>query len=304
LGRPESYERLKLPGNIQRQANPGKIIRKMINSGFMRSRKNVTIDIKDGSSEAYNPHYIVPAVDRAARILSLLRTEGREMTIAEIADATGWHKSSVHKLLVTLNYHGLLDRDALTKRYSLGVALSEYGRIALNNLDIRYAAKPFLKTLVECSGETAGLSILRGTKMIFVDIEEPQIQIRVSLFVGMRSPVTATSNGKAVLAWFPESRLNEIIQIEGLPATTKKSIVKPAAFRAELAATRERGYATDFEEFEEGVAGVSAPVFESSGQVMGAICVAMPAFRMRKDKIRRYGKKCAELASQLSSLLK
>jgi predicted transcriptional regulator len=56
--------------------------------------------------------YIVPAVDRAARILMLLRAQGRDMTIAEITEATGWHKSSVHKLLVTLSHHGLLDRDA------------------------------------------------------------------------------------------------------------------------------------------------------------------------------------------------
>lgn len=285
-------------------ADTGKIISMMIDSRFMLSGNNVNTNIKDGRNGANERVYIVPAVDRAARILSLLRTEGREMTMAEIADATGWHRSSVHKLLVTLSYHGLLDRDVITKKYSLGLALSEYGRIALNSLDIRYVAKPFLKTLVKYSGETAGLSVLRGTQMIFVDIEEPQIQIRVSLFVGMRSPVTTTSNGKAVLAWLPESQVDEIVKIEGLHATTKKSIIKLAAFRAELAATRERGYATDYEEYEEGVAGVSAPVFDSRGQAMGAICVAMPTFRMKKDKIRRYGKKCTELASQLSSLLR
>jgi IclR family KDG regulon transcriptional repressor len=270
----------------------------------MRPRRNVNVNLKDGNNGANKRPHMVPAVDRAARILSLLRTEGREMTSAEIADATGWHKSSVHKLLVTLNYHGLLDRDATTKRYSLGVALLEYGRVSLNSLDIRYIAKPFLKALVEYSGETAGLSILRGTQMIFVDIEEPQIQIRVSLFVGMRSPATTTSNGKAVLAWLPESQVNEIMQMEGLPAATKKSIIKPAAFLAELAATRERGYATDYEEYEEGVAGISAPVLDSRGQAMGALCVAMPVFRMTKEKIRNYGKKCAELTAQLSSILR
>ncbi len=266
----------------------------------MGRSKNST---KDGSRRTGRHSYIVPAVDRALRILSLLKTEGQGLTLGEITDATGWHKSSVYKLLMTLNNHGFLDRDEITKQYSLGITLTEYGRIALNSLDIRYVAKPFLKALVEYSGETAGLSILRGTKMIFVDIEEPQIQIRVSLFVGMRSPATATSNGKAVLAWLPNSQVNEIMQIEGLPATTKKSVVRPAAFHAELAATRERGYATDCEEFEEGVAGVSAPVFDSRKQPLGAICVAVPVFRMNKSKIRRYGKKCIEMASRLSSLL-
>jgi IclR family KDG regulon transcriptional repressor len=268
----------------------------------MQSSMNKDIK-KRASRRSRKLTYVVPAVDRAVRILSLLKTRGRGLKLGEITNEMGWHKSSVHKLLITLTGHGLLDRDEITKQYSLGVALAEYGRIALNSLDIRYVAKPFLKALVKYSGETAGLSVLRGTKMIFVDIEEPQVQIRVSLFVGMRSPATATSNGKAVLAWLPDSKVNEIMQIEGLPATTKKSVTKPTALRTELAATRKRGYATDYEEFEEGVIGVSAPIFDSRRQPLGALCIAVPAFRMRKSKIRNYGKKCVELASRLSSLL-
>jgi DNA-binding IclR family transcriptional regulator len=246
--------------------------------------------------------YIVPAVDRAAHILSLLRTE-KHMTIAEIADATGWHKSTVHKLVVTLNYHGLLDRDRLTKRYSLGALLTEYGRIALNNLDFRNVAKPILKALVDDSRETAALAILRGSQVILVDVAEPQIQIRVSLSIGMTAPATTTSNGKAVLAWLPESQVNEVMQIEGLPAMTRKSIINPELFRADLAAVRERGYATDFEEYQEGVTGISAPVFDSRKQVIGAISLAVPAYRMTRSKIRKYGKKCAEMTAQLSSML-
>ena len=246
--------------------------------------------------------YIVPAVDRAARILSLLRTE-KHMTIAQIAHATGWHKSSVHKLLITLNYHGLLDHDRLTKRYSLGVLLTEYGRIALNNLDFRNIAKPILKDLVDFSRETAALAILRGSQLVLVDVEEPQVQIRVSLNIGMTAPATTTSNGKAVLAWLPESQVNEIMQIEGLPALTRKSITKPELFRAALAAVRERGYATDFEEYQEGVAGISVPVLDSRKQVICAISLAVPAYRMNVSKTRKYGKKCAEMTARLSSML-
>lgn len=261
-------------------------------------------NLKDEQIGADKRAYIVPAVDRAARILSLLRTEGREMTIAEIAEATGWHKSSVHKLLVTLHYHGLLDRDATTKRYSLGVALSEYGRIALNNLDIRHVAKSFLKAMTDYSRETAALAILRGTQMTIVDVEESPQQLRVSLTVGMRSPATATSNGKALMAYLPENQVNEILQAEGLPATTKKSITKLGAYRVDLAATRERGYATDYEEYQDGITGVSAPVFNSRGQVIGTLSSVGPAFRMTKDKMRNYGKKVAEMAAQLSSMLR
>jgi DNA-binding IclR family transcriptional regulator len=246
--------------------------------------------------------YIVPAVDRAARLLSLLRTE-TQMTISEITEATGWHKSSVHKLVVTLNHHGLLDHDESTRKYSLGAVLAEYGRIAMKGLDIRHAARSFLKELVNYSNETTALSILRGTKIVIVDVEEPQIQVRVSLSIGMSAPATATSNGKVMLAWLPEERINEIMRAEGLASTTKNSITQAVVYRKDLAAIRERGYATDFEEYQEGVSAVSAPIKNSRGEPTGAICVAVPSFRMTRDKARTYGRKCAEVTAQLSAIL-
>jgi DNA-binding IclR family transcriptional regulator len=120
----------------------------------------------------------------------------------------------------------------------------------------------------------------------------------------MRFPATATSNGKALLAWLPEDRVIEIMKIEGLPAITRQSITKPVAYRADLAAARERGYAVDREEFQEGVSGVSAPVFSPKGQVIATISIAAPAFRMTEESIRKYGEKCVEVAAQLSAQLR
>lgn len=256
------------------------------------------------AKDAQKPVYLVPAVDKALEILGLLRMEGRDMSLAEIAKATGWHKSSVQRVLTTLSYHKFLQRDEATKRYSLGIALADYGRIALNNLDIRQIAKPLLQHLVDYSGETAVLAILNDTKMVMIDKKEPLNQIRASPFIGTRFPATATSNGKALLAWLPEDRVNEILQIEGLPSATKKSITKPGVYRTELAAVRERGYAIDVEEFQEGVSGVSAPVFNPRGQVIATISLVGPAFRMTEDNIRDYGKKCVEAAAQLTTMLK
>ena len=250
-----------------------------------------------------NYEYVVPAVDRAARILMLLRTEARDMTLAEITETTGWHKSSVHKLLVTLNHHGLLDRHEETRRYSLGIELIGYGQFVLNNLDLANAAKPLLKQLADFSGETANYCLLQGRKMVVVDSIESRIHLRVVPPIGTTNFLTTKSNGKAVLAFLPESQAKKIIQEEGLPALTKNSIIKPEAFHRELAAVRKRGYAADFEEFREGISGVSAPVFNSTGQVVGTLSLIAPASRMTRAKASSYGKKCAEAAAHLSSIV-
>jgi DNA-binding IclR family transcriptional regulator len=248
--------------------------------------------------------YLVPAVDRALSILALLRSEGRELSIAEISKSTGWHKSSVQRLLATLHHHGFIARDEMTKRYSLGIALAEYGRVALNNIDIRKIAKPFLQELVDYSGETAVLAILNDTKMVMIDKREPPVQIRASPFIGLRFPATATSNGKVLLAWLSEDRASNIMQIEGFPAFTRNSIVKPSAYRADLAAVRQRGYAIDREEFQEGVSGVSSPIFDPKGRVVATISLVGPAFRMTEESITDYGRKCVEVAAELSKKLR
>jgi DNA-binding IclR family transcriptional regulator len=247
---------------------------------------------------------MVPAVDRAVRIILLLSASSREMTLAEIASQTGWHKSSVHKILVTLEYHGFLDRDEGTKRYSLGIALAKCGQSVLSNLNINQSAKLALKKLADYSGETATFAILRGTKIVIVDVVEPPGELRVSPPIGTIDPVTAKSNGKAVLAWLPEDRVDELIQTEGLPIKTSNSITKVKLFRNELAAVREQGYAVDVEEFQDGISAVSAPVFSSDGHVIGTLSLVGPAFRMTKEKMHHYGRKCVITAAQLTPLIR
>jgi IclR family KDG regulon transcriptional repressor len=263
--------------------------------------ENQNLKIPFNADEDYE--YIVPAVDRAARILMLLKQEVRDMTIAEVTDVTGWHKSSVHKLLVTLSHHGLLDRNETTKRYSLGMALIGYGQFVLNNLDIAYAAKSFLKELADYSGETANYCIIRGKQMVIVDSVESRVDLRVVPPIGTMNSLIEKSAGKAALAFFPENQANKILHSEGLKAFTKNSITDPKAFHRELAAIRKCGYATDFEEFREGISAVSAPVFNSNRKVKGTLSVVAPAFRMTKDKASLYGKKCAEAAARLSSMI-
>jgi DNA-binding IclR family transcriptional regulator len=268
----------------------------------MGSTKKTYDNKNDVPSRNHQLVYIVPAVERAIRILSLLKTERREMTIAEISEATGWNKSSIYRLLLTLDHYGLLARDPITKRYSLGVALMEYGRAVLNGFDIQHAAKPSLKALAQFTGESVAVSILRGTKMTLVEVEESAAQVRISLAVGMTTSATATSQGKAVLAHLPENQLNEILRTEGLTKNTKKSITNPELYRSGLEAVRKRGYAIDQEEFEEGIMGISAPVFASKAAI-GAISIVLPAFKMTKEKMRLYGTKCAKEAARLSAML-
>lgn len=223
--------------------------------------------------------------------------------IVEIATATGWHKSTVQKLLVTPNHQGVVERDERTKRCSLGLALAESDQAALNKFDIHRVAKPVLQALVDLSGGTTTLAVLQGDRVVMIDKRELLIQIRVSPFIGTRYPATETAHGKALLAWLPEQQREALCRSAGLAARTPKSITDPAVFREDLAATRKREYAEECDEFHEGVSGVFAPVFSPGGQVVASLSVVGPTFRMSKNRMKTVGKKCVEQALELASHL-
>jgi IclR family transcriptional regulator, KDG regulon repressor len=247
--------------------------------------------------------YLVPAVDKAVKILFLLREKDRDLSVLEIAEQIGLNRSTVHKIALTLHHHGLLDRNSVTKKYSLGIALVLFGQTVLRRLDVRRAAESFLKELVDHAQETAVLAILRGTKVVIADVEECKQPHRIVPTIGDITPATATSNGRAMLAWLTEKQVCRIIQAEGFPGLYKKSLTDREAFSAELAVIRKRGYATDLEEYHKGLSAVSAPVFNSELQAIGAISIVGPAHRMGEKEIARYGKLCVDAASRLSKKL-
>ena len=251
------------------------------------------------SVETEKSIYNVPAVDRAVRIMVKLATRTREMTMAEIAAETGYHKSSVHKILVTLCHHKFLVRDELTKRYSLGIGLLQCGQAVLDNLNINNSAKSCLKELSDFTGETANLCVLNGIQVVIVDSVEAETAIRVVPPIGTMDSALNKSNGKVVLSHFPENVVKKIIRKEGLQANTKNSITSTKIYLEELAIVREQGYATDFEEFREGISAVSAPIYNSQGKVAGTLSIVGPAFRLTREKASIYGEKCADVAKRL-----
>ena len=243
--------------------------------------------------------YNVPAVDRAAHIMTKLASRTREMTLAEIAVSTGYHKSSVHKILLTLCQHKFLVRDEFTKRYSLGVGLLQCGQAVLDNLNINHSAKSCLQELSDFSGETANLGVLNGLQIVIVDSVEAENAIRVVPPIGTMDSVVNKSNGKAIMACYPIDLVNSIIEKEGLQVYTKNSITSVKNYLKELAVVREQGYATDFEEVRQGINAVSAAVYDSRGNVAGVLSITGPAFRLTREKMSIFGKKCADLAKRV-----
>jgi len=247
--------------------------------------------------------YQVQVLDRALAILDLLSDVGPDLSLAEISDKLGLHKSTVHRLIMVLERQKLIERNSVNGRYRLGLKLFELGTRAVSQLDLRERARPVLERLVLETSETVHLGILDDTDVLYLDKVEPARSVRMASSVGRRNPVYCTAMGKAILAYLPESQVEAIVHKRGLKAMTANTITSYLDLKTELAAIRDCGYAVDNEEIEEGVRCVGCVVRDFSGGPIGAISVSGPAFRISREKAKSLSRAVIAAANTLSAEL-
>ena len=251
-------------------------------------------------AKTHRSPYRVQVVDRALAALDVLANRSSECSLAELCIALGLHKSTVHRLMMVLEQHRLVDKNPETGRYRLGLKLFEFGSKALAALDPRRHARPYLDRLQRELGETVFFCILDDGEVFYLDKVESQQSIRTACTVGSRAPAYCTAVGKAMLAELPDAEVSDIVHRWGLKAITANTITTATALRADLRAVRSRGYAIDDEEKEEGLRCISAAVRGHSGRLFAAISVSGPAFRITKGRIPEIGQVVMRAANDLS----
>ena len=247
-----------------------------------------------------NSPYQVQVLDRALGILDTLSAEGPDLSLGEISEKLELHKSTAHRLIMVLERHKLIERNSINGRYRLGLKLFELGTRAISQLDLRERSRPFLERLVLETSETVHLCILDDFEVVYLDKVEPARSVRMATSVGRRNPVHCTAVGKAIMAYMSEAQVEEIIRKHGMKAMTANTITSFVEFKKELIAVRERGYAIDNEEIEEGVRCVGCVVRNFSGEPLAAISVSAPAFRLTKDKVKGLSQAVVAAANALS----
>jgi DNA-binding IclR family transcriptional regulator len=245
--------------------------------------------------------YRVQVVDRALAALDVLAHRSSECSLVELCLELKLHKSTVHRLMMVLEQHRLVDKNPGTGGYRLGLKLFEFGSKAIAAFDPRRHARPYLDRLQRELGETVFFCILDEGQVFYLEKVESQQSVRTACTVGSRAPAYCTAVGKAMLAELPEVEVNDIVRRWGLKPVTANTITTAAALKAELRAIRSRGYAIDNEEKEQGLRCVSAAVRGHSGKLFAAISVSGPAFRITKERTPEIGQVVMRAANDLSA---
>jgi len=252
-----------------------------------------------GKSEIYRSQ----VMDRTFQLLDILGSDGGDLGITELAERLGLHKSTTHRLMMVLENNQYVEKDAVSGKYRLGRRIMQLGLSALSKLDIYEVAKPHLRALVAETGETAHVGIMRDCEVVsLVNVESTQT-IRTPSTTGTRHPVHCSSLGKAILAFCTPEAIDQFLNGRDLAKYTRNTITSPAHFRRELESIRQCGYAIDDEEREEGLRCIGAPVRDSSGEVIGAVSIAGPVFRITRDRNTALAESVVRVAHQISASL-
>jgi len=241
-------------------------------------------------------HAASPSVDRALAALECLAEHRDGLAMSELGRRLGVAKSSLHAILATMRARGFVDRDPVTKRYTLGARCLLVGAAFARHDNLLSAFQDLARSLAARTGETVQLAVLRGRHACYVGKQDGTHQVRLASTVGSQLPAHATALGKALLSDLPEADLDALFAGVALEPVTAQTITSLARLKRELARVRADGYAVDRGETLPEVRCVAAPVRGGDGTVAAAISVSVPVFRIddrREAELAREIRACA-----------
>jgi DNA-binding IclR family transcriptional regulator len=224
------------------------------------------------------------SVDRALVLLDELANGQR--TLDQLAERLSVHKSTVLRLLRTLESHRFVQRNGV-RYYRLGTSLFELAFRALDERDVRRSVEPALRGLNAETGHTVHLASYEDGEVIYIDKYESRHNVRMYSRIGRRAPLHCTAVAKVLVSALPPDERRAVAESITYDRMTPNTITTLRAYLAELARVAERGYAVDDEEHEEHIHCVAAPVRDARGEVVAAVSLSVPQVLLDLDGLLR-----------------
>jgi len=246
----------------------------------------------------------IQSLDRAFDILNTLGQAGSKgLSLKDICAVTKLHPSTAHHLISTMVARGYVSQDRDSRRYTLGPALLQLRTVALDGLDLQATARAFAQDLLDRTGESIYMSMLRGWDFPAVILLPSPNPVRF-----VRPPTTvpclhSAASGKCLLAYQRPAVIERYIHEVPLTRFTPSTIVDADALRAELVNIRALGITFDREEHAVGGSCIAAPIFNDHGDVVASLSLSAPTFRATPEKFAQWTADVREVAAALSGRL-
>lgn len=225
----------------------------------------------------------VQSVDRAAQVLEILARDGAA-GVGEVARELEVHGSTASRLIAALEGHDLVERDGSSGKVRLGMGVLRLAAATRSSLDLTAEAGPVCDALAEELGETVNVAILRDGAAVNVYQAQGTRTVALHNWVGNRTVLHATSSGKMLMAHVSAAERDLVLEAPR-ERFTAATVVDADALHRQFDEARDRGWAAVVEEFEEGLNAVASPIRGPEGDVIAALSVAGPAYRLAPDDL-------------------
>lgn len=225
----------------------------------------------------------IQVIERMMTLLDALAAHPDPVSLKDLANETGLHPSTAHRILNDMVAKRFVDR-AEPGTYRLGMRLLELGNIVKSRLNVREAALPFMQALHRKTEQTVNLSVRQGDEIVYIDRAfSERSGMQVVRAIGGRAPLHLTSTGKLFLSVDDNKLVRVYATRTGLAGHNKNSITDLAKLERELSLVRARGYARDNEELELGVRCMAAGIHDDSGRLIAGLSISAPADRLKDE---------------------
>jgi DNA-binding IclR family transcriptional regulator len=244
----------------------------------------------------------VQSVGRAVQILEILARRGGA-GVSEIAVDLGVHKSTVFRLLSALEEHGLVGQAVHRGKYQLGFGILRLASAVPGRLDLVRQGRPVCEDLAHSMAETVNLAVLRSHYAVNLDQVRGPAAVSAHNWVGQLTALHATSSGKILIAFLAPEEQSRLLDESGLKSYTPSTITSREELSRQLGQAREDGWAHTLGEYEVGLNAMAAPIRDHAGEIVGAVSVSAPAYRMDLDRMTALSAELVEGANRISNRL-
>lgn len=244
------------------------------------------LGVKPGAKPGRGGSDSVQSLVRALALLNCIaEAPDAGATLTELAQQVGLPPSTAHRLLTTLEQERYVRFDPDGRLWSVGVQAFVSGCAFTRTRSLAGAARPHMRRLMEDAGETVNLAVEDDGMAVYLAQVECRQMMRAFARPGSRVPLHCSAVGKAILSAVSDKALSKILHRRGMPRLTVKTIISPAALRADLARAREAGHVIDDEEHAVGLRCIGAPIFDETGDVIGAVSASGPLARIDDGRV-------------------
>ncbi|RMD92496.1 MAG: IclR family transcriptional regulator [Alphaproteobacteria bacterium] len=245
----------------------------------------------------------IPTNLRLLLVLERMAEAGVPVTPTEVNQSLGLPKPTIHRLFATLEAEGFIQREIDGRGYSPGRRLRTMAAGVLSSLRTRTARLAILSRLAEEIGETCNISLPDRDEMIYLERVETKWPLRIQLPVGSRVPFYCTASGKLYLSSLDARHLRAYLKATRLEPRTPSTLTDPDALLAECARIRAQGYATDNEEFMEGMVALAVPIKDANRRLVATLSFHAPVQRITIGRVTDHLERMQRAAGELSGLI-